>query len=162
MLWPGDRHALKERRHNRAECRAGDVRDQIEQARVAVRRVELRQFDGGREQCAQHHRSVETEERQPGVSKCQVRGKPERHIDRDVHDHVAKQKPPRFGVPGVQQDVERIAGNSLRNEVPRIQRSVDEQKSDQDKNASQNSIVTCERVRLVDSCRNYWKERQRS
>jgi hypothetical protein len=73
-----------------------------------------------------------------------VRGKPERHINCDVHDHIAEEKPPRFGVPGVQQDVERIARKTLRNEVPRIQRSVDDQKSDQDKNASQNSIVTCE------------------
>jgi hypothetical protein len=41
-------------------------------------------------------------------------------------------------MPGVQQDVERIAWKTLWNEVPRIQRSVDDQKSDQDKNASQN------------------------
>jgi hypothetical protein len=41
-------------------------------------------------------------------------------------------------MPGVQQDDERIARKTLRNEVPRIQRSIDDQKNDQDKNASQN------------------------
>jgi enoyl-[acyl-carrier protein] reductase I len=122
------------------ENRADDVRRHIDQVCVAGGFIELRQFDCGREQQAQKHGP---EQRRPALTQNQLRYQPQRNIEADIDDDVAEKKTARRGVPGVQEDAKRITRKLPRREVPRVQRSVDDQDDGEDKNAAQISMVAC-------------------
>src|SRR5579862_7363693 len=111
-----------------AQRRAKDIIDKIHCAAKAMRRVELKHFDGCGEQRSKSHRRQNFQSMGLETPQSEIGGHTKGNIDSDVDGHVEKNPPiVEVGVPGMKQDVKRAGRKLAGLKHPRIKRTVNDE-----------------------------------
>ena len=125
-----------------AEEGAGGVREHVEQGSFAAGDVELEDLDGEGEGEAQDGGTGYGETACAAAHQHQKRRRAERHIKQNVGCHIAYEATSPDGGPGVEQEeVERIAGVTVKPEMPGVEGAVEDEGEDQQEKSKQFRIL---------------------
>ena len=120
---------------------AGHVHSQIQKAGVARWYPKLKHLDG----CGERRTDEDGRgDRQPAVSAAaerEVSREPGRDVDHEIHRDIAEQKVRNTGGPGMEKNPERTVRQRDRNEMPRVEASVGDQRQNRDEKREQPPLL---------------------